>query len=66
MDTHSKLINKLGGTAAVARFLKVPANYVSKWRRRGIPWHHRFAVSQLAAEYEVNLPEEFLNENPWH
>lgn len=33
----SKIIDKLGGTAAVARLCKVKQPSVSEWRRYGIP-----------------------------
>lgn len=36
MDTNT-LIDKLGGTAEVARLCEVSAQAVSQWRRDGIP-----------------------------
>jgi hypothetical protein len=39
MDTHpdSQIIDRLGGTAAVARMCNVKQPSVSEWRTRGIP-----------------------------
>ena len=34
---HSEIIDKLGGTTAVARLCKVRSPSVSEWRNRGIP-----------------------------
>jgi hypothetical protein len=36
-DTTSSAIDKLGGTAEVARLCEVSPQAVSKWRREGIP-----------------------------
>tara|TARA_R100001443_G_scaffold175_3_gene692 strand:- start:1625 stop:1813 length:189 start_codon:yes stop_codon:yes gene_type:complete len=60
MQIHSDLIDQLGGTRRVANFLHVPTQYVSKWRRRGIPWRHRWKVSTLAHTAGVRLPKEFM------
>jgi hypothetical protein len=36
-QTHSRLIDELGGTAKVAAICHVSSQAVSKWRRHGIP-----------------------------
>lgn len=36
-ETSVFMIEKLGGTAAVARLCRVSSQAVSKWRRQGIP-----------------------------
>ena len=43
---HSKIIDKLGGTVAVARLCRVSSQAVSKWRTYGIP-ESRFMYLQL-------------------
>jgi hypothetical protein len=43
---HSKIIDRLGGTVAVARLCKVSSQAVSKWRTYGIP-ESRFMYLQL-------------------
>lgn len=34
---HSKIIDRFGGTSAVARLCKVKSPSVSEWRKSGIP-----------------------------
>ena len=36
-NNHSQIIDKIGGTVAVARICKVSSQAVSKWRSAGIP-----------------------------
>lgn len=58
MDTHpdSKTIDRLGGTAAVARMCNVKQPSVSEWRQRGIP--------QARRQYlELLRPEAFVAAN---
>lgn len=57
---HTELINKLGGTGAIAEYLGIPQNRVGNWLLRGIPWHRRFAVAEMAKAKRVKLPEGFL------
>lgn len=53
MDTEaSKIIDKLGGTSAVARLIQTPVSTVHSWRRNGIP------PSRLA---HINLAAQLLN-----
>lgn len=57
MDTHpdSKIIDRLGGTAAVARMCNVKQPSVSEWRTRGIPAARRQYL-------ELLHPVAFLDE----
>jgi hypothetical protein len=51
--TDSQIIDRLGGTAAVARMCNVKQPSVSEWRARGIP--------QARRQYlELLHPEAFL------
>lgn len=50
---HSELIDKLGGTAAVASRVRVRLASVSEWRRHGIPDGR---LIELAAEIEQRTP----------
>jgi len=54
------IIDKLGGTTAVAAALGQNPNAVSNWRAREIPWRWRPALAKIASEKGVELPPEFL------
>ena len=60
MTDHSKIIEDLGGNRIVAEYLGVPTVYVRKWKRRGIPWKHRWKLAVFATGSRVQLPEDFL------
>ncbi len=61
MIKHAKLIDKLGGPAAVLKALglKQSRQSVSNWRNRGVPWRYRVAVAKLAAEKNISVPRGF-------
>lgn len=61
-DTDATLIDRLGGTKAVAEALKRKAEAVKKWRQNGIPWNRRREVLKLAREMGKRLPADFLVE----
>lgn len=48
MHEHSQIIDLCGGTTTVAEACGVPPQYVSKWRRRGIPASYFPAVIKAA------------------
>lgn len=60
MNTHEHLIDRLGGTRAVADALGQNLSTVSMWRQRGVPWRFRPAVANLAKRQKVPLPKAFL------
>lgn len=60
MDT-SAIIDKLGGTKAVATELTQNDSTISMWRQRGVPWRWRQSIAAMAARKDVALPEGFLS-----
>ena len=58
--THAELIDKLGGTGAVAAHLLVEPNVVANWRERGVSWRWRPQMSTWAKTQGIELPENFL------
>jgi len=60
---HSDIIDKLGGTGALAATLGIKDSAVSMWRSedRGIPWRWRPRIAQLAKQRKVELPPTFLD-----
>lgn len=56
----SKLIEDLGGYAAVAKQLSLPANLVWNWQERGVPWRWRPKVASLAKRAKIKVPADFL------
>lgn len=61
MNSHSVLIDELGGAPAVARTLNLKTNVVSNWHKRGrIPWRWRPAIARLAASKEILVAADFL------
>lgn len=61
-DTYAALIDRLGGTRAVADALGKKFEAVKKWRQKGIPWNRRREVLRLAREKGKRLPADFLVE----
>lgn len=55
-EDHSRLIDRLGGTAEVARLCQVSSQAVSKWRNDGIPpariMYLRLAKKDVFDEFE--------------
>lgn len=61
---HSKLIDKLGGTQAVADGLKVSKAVVSGWRTRGISEAGMYKIKAFAERRGFKLPASFLKQFP--
>ncbi len=57
---HKFLIEKLGGTVALALALSVSPQNVTNWKRRGIPWKYRNRIAMMAMTQRVKLPDDFL------
>lgn len=58
---HSKFIDRLGGTFAVARLLRVEnPRVVSNWRKRGIAREWRPLLVDEAAKQNIEAPRGFL------
>jgi hypothetical protein len=59
MDTFSDLISDLGGSAAVANRIGLPAGHVRQWRKRNsIPphyWHDIVDVAKKQGKREVTV-----------
>lgn len=60
---HALLIEALGSQTLRRRF-NITRGCLHNWRHRGIPLRFRPAVAELAAIWEVQLPNEFLKEFP--
>ncbi len=56
---HSKLIDDLGGTQAVAALTKQSKQHVSRWRKVGIPWKYRTFLKGVAEAQNIPLPYNF-------
>lgn len=65
---HAKLIEDLGGAAAVARAVvariggKLSPQAVSNWKTRGIPFRYRAPLAIEARERGIGAPANFLGE----
>lgn len=59
-ETHSRLIDELGGTVEVARLCQVSSQAVSKWRNDGIP-QARLMYLRLARKDAVEAWEASNN-----
>jgi hypothetical protein len=63
---HGDLIKELGMGTAIAAWIsarsgeKLDREAVYKWPKAGIPWKWRPFVAAMAAEKNINLPEDFL------
>lgn len=60
--TPGSVIDKLGGTGAVAAALDVDDSTVSSWRERGIPPKRCLALARLAADKAPEITLEVLAE----
>ncbi len=58
---YEPLIDRLGGSKAVAEALKQKQSTISMWRVRGVPWRFRPAVVALAKRRGVSVPRNFLD-----
>lgn len=59
--TDEELIDKLGGTTAVAAALEVSTQLVSAWKKRGISDAGRFVIADLARKKRLALPPDFFD-----
>ena len=59
----TEIVQKLGGTRALAGVLRLPVSTVQSWKRAGqIPARHQEAVLEAAAALSVPLgPEAFFD-----
>lgn len=57
---HSALIEQIGQANVMSRF-DLSRSAVHNWRKRGIPHRARFAFMNLAASYNVPLPDDFMD-----
>lgn len=60
-STTSELIDRLGGTGAVASRLKVQDSTVSGWRTRGFPPWASAQLRTIAAEENIQAAEEIFD-----
>lgn len=60
--TDSDIIDKLGGTAHVAKMLNVDMRVVSNWRTRNISGVGRYKITELAKAKGFKLPKNFMRE----
>lgn len=58
--TDKDIIIALGDTRWLAEKIGAPVTTVSNWKERGIPWHWRGEIKQIAQRKRVSLPAEFL------
>ena len=57
---HITLIEKLGGSRAIADTLGLKINRVSNWSSRGIPWPYRWKIAEMAKKKRIAVPDNFL------
>ncbi|WP_407058830.1 carph-isopro domain-containing protein [Ralstonia syzygii subsp. celebesensis] len=62
---HNELIDKLGGTTAVARLLGIKAPSVHAWRTGGIPDDKLIRLAPLAEQRGIARRQD-LRPNDWH
>jgi hypothetical protein len=55
INTADEAIDRLGGTAKLARLLAVGDNVVSNWRTRGFPPGRYFEVGALLKEKRIKF-----------
>lgn len=63
MINSEQLIDRLGGSSAVAGFIGVESNVVGNWRKRGVPAWARPHLLKMCDEREVD-PGELLDALP--
>lgn len=59
---HSQVIDKFGGTTAVAAICEVTPQAVSKWKRHGIPKSRIKYLRLLRPENFKNVNKQAVNE----
>lgn len=57
--TDEQIIDRLGGTVAVAKRLGLERGAVSNWKKRGISAAGRYQIAALAIEDGLELPKRF-------
>ena len=57
---HAQILDDLGGPTAVSKLTGASRHSVGNWRNRGIPWHWRARIKQLAEAHGVDVPNTFL------
>ena len=57
---HTEFIDALGGTGALVVITGMPANRISNWKQRGIPWKWRNELARRAKRKKIPLPEGFF------
>jgi hypothetical protein len=55
MTTSKQLINQLGGTAKLARFLGIPKPTVQAWHQRGIPPKYLLSHAKMFRKAEKEI-----------
>lgn len=55
IEARRKLIEELGGTAAVARLFKISSPSVSQWKREGIPKARLQTIQLLRPDLDQTL-----------
>ena len=63
--THNELIDRLGGTTAVARLLGIKAPSVHAWRTGGIPDDKLIRLAPIAEKRGVARRQD-LRPDDWH
>lgn len=58
--TDAEIIEALGDSGKVADALGLKQNTVSNWKERGISWHKRAYVRELARKKRIALPSDFM------
>lgn len=61
---HSRFIDQLGGTAAVARITEQDMRVISNWRSRGIASRWRKPLAKLAERKGIAVPSRFIPAEP--
>lgn len=56
--SDSQIISQLGPDVLAG--LGFTLGQIKQWRRRGIAWHQRPVIAELAARKNVELPRDFL------
>lgn len=65
METHQKLLSRLGGKdvvlpALAERGIEVKPDAFRKWRDNGIPFKYRPIIADIASKKRVAVPKDFL------
>ena len=62
IKTHSDLIDKLGGTVAVAKLSGVGPSAVSNWRKTGIPPRLHMRLDDECKVRGIRVPKGFWSQ----